>query len=276
MPEVVGEAAAYGLQEAADLVGLSRDRVWRLVRAGLVAAERGAGGALRLSFHDLTFLRRMRDFDRARIAPRRVRRALQQLRDRLPESDLTRVPLDVAAGQVVVREDGVLWSAESGQCVFDFDRPAAATVVSLEPEGTAPRRGMSADAWYQLGCDLEETDAQRAREAYLLAIETDPACARAHVNLGCLEHEAGRLDAAEAHYRAALEARPGDATSWFDLAVVLEDRSRPDDACDAYERALAADPSCAEAHFNLARLLERAGDAAGAVRHLAAYKRLSV
>ena len=34
------------------------------------------------------------------------------------------------------------------------------------------------------------------------------------------------------------------------------------------------DPELGVAHFNLARLLEAAGDATGAVGHLAAYKRI--
>ena len=42
-------------------------------------------------------------------------------------------------------------------------------MISLDADEGAPRRGMSADAWYRLGCDLEQTDVPRAREAYLLA-----------------------------------------------------------------------------------------------------------
>jgi hypothetical protein len=38
---------------------------------------------------------------------------------------------------------------------------------------------------------------------------------------------------------------------------------------------LAADPACADAHFNLARLFDRQGDPEAALRHLAAYRRLT-
>ena len=103
-----------------------------------------------------------------------------------------------------------------------------------------------------------------------------PAHADAHLNLGCLEHEAGQLASAEAHYRAALAARSDDATARFDLAVALEDQERADEAREAYLACLAGDPACAEAHYNLARLAERSGDRATALRHLLAYRRLTV
>jgi Flp pilus assembly protein TadD len=94
------------------------------------------------------------------------------------------------------------------------------------------------------------------------------------VNLGCLEHEAGRLADAERHYRAALALRPDDATAAFDLGVVLEDLGRLDEALAAYQQSLASDPASADAHYNLARLHDRLGDTAGAIRHLQAYRSL--
>jgi tetratricopeptide (TPR) repeat protein len=131
-----------------------------------------------------------------------------------------------------------------------------------------------AEAWYQLGCEIEAADPARARAAYACALSLDPAHADAHLNLGCLDHEAGRLAEAEAHYRAALAARAGDATARFDLAVALEDQQRVDEAREAYRACIADDPAHAEAHYNLARLCERAGDLAAALRHLSAYRRL--
>src|SRR5262249_30049125 len=101
-----------------------------------------------------------------------------------------------------------------------------------------------------------------------------PGHADAHVNLGCLEHEHGRLAIAEAHYRAALDARAVDTTAGVNLAVVLEDQGRIDEAGDAYRACLADDSACAEAHYNLARLAETAGDAEAVLRHLVAYRRL--
>jgi tetratricopeptide (TPR) repeat protein len=162
------------------------------------------------------------------------------------------------------------------QRAFDFERAAksrhSARVLTLP---TASRE-RDAEGWYQLGCELERDDPERAHDAYARALSLAPAHPDAHLNLGCLEHEAGRLAAAEAHYRAALAARAGDPTARFDLAVVLEDQRLDDAARAAYLACLAHDPSYAEAHLNLARLYERTGDRAAALRHLSAYRRLVV
>jgi tetratricopeptide (TPR) repeat protein len=160
------------------------------------------------------------------------------------------------------------------QRAFDFERavPGRGTARVLAFPGAARER--DADAWYHLGCELEPSDPERARAAYARALALAPGHPDAHLNLGCLDHEAGRLADAEAHYRAALAARAGDPTACFDLAVALEDQQRPREARDAYLACVGADPTCAEAHYNLARLCERAGDRAAALRHLMAYRRL--
>lgn len=270
-------AATYGLREAAQLLGLSPARIRALVRAGLVEPRRGARGELRLDFRDLAFLRRVRDLPGDRVSPRRVRRALARLRELLPaDRDLSELGLDTAAGQLVVSERGCLWSPESGQIVFDFATASGARRVVALPERGAPATpdALDADGWYRLGCELEETEPDRARDAYERALALDPELLDARVNLGCLHHEAGRLAEAEALYRAVVAARPDDATARFDLAVALEDQGRDGEAREAYEACLAADASCAEAHYNLARLCERAGDRPGVVRHLLAYRHL--
>ena len=149
------------------------------------------------------------------------------------------------------------------QAAFDFaraaDAPRTARVFALPAADAAVDR---ADGWYRLGCELESFEPERARTAYERALALAPAHADAHLNLGCLEHEAGRLASAEAHYRAALAARADDATARFDLAVSLEDQGREGEARDAYLACLAADPAFTEAHYNLARLAERSGDRA--------------
>jgi len=273
-------AATYGLREAAELLGLSPARIRGWVRAGLIEPRRGARGELRLDFRDLAFLRRVRDLPRGRVSPRRVRRALARLRELLPpERDLCEVRIDAAAGQLVVSERGCLWSPESGQVVFDFQAAAPRRVVALPGRGAGAHEagadaGLDAEGWYRLGCELEETEPERAHDAYERALALDPGLLDARVNLGCLHHEAGRLAEAESCYRAVLAARPDDATARFDLAVALEDAGRETEAREAYEACLAVDPDCAEAHYNLARLCERGGDRPGVLRHLLAYRRL--
>jgi tetratricopeptide (TPR) repeat protein len=263
--------ATYGVREVAELTGVPESRVRSLARAGLVEAQRGTRGELRFGFRELAFLRQMRDLRGDRRSARRLHRALLSLRAALPpDRDLRELGLAIAAGELVVRETGRQWSPESGQFVFDFEQrpsPRPRPVRAFAP-------AQDADAWYQLGCELEPADRARARAAYERALALAPAHAGAHVNLGCLDHEAGRLASAEVHYRAALAVRADDATARFDLAVVLEDQERFDEAREVYEACLADEGTCAEAHYNLARLCERAGDRAAALRHLAAYRRL--
>jgi tetratricopeptide (TPR) repeat protein len=272
-------SATYGVREVAQLLGVPAARVRSLARAGLVETRRGARGELRFGFRELAFLRQLRDLRGDRKSVRRANRAIARLRAALPpERDLCELGLATADGELVVRETGRLWSPESGQFVFDFERARAAD--SAAPVRALPfsdlERERDAEGWYRLGCELEAGDPERARTAYARALDLAPTHADAHLNLGCIDHEAGRLADAEVHYRAALAARAGDATARFDLAVALEDQRRVDEAREAYLACLADDPAYAEAHYNLARLCERAGDLAAALRHLMAYRRLVV
>jgi len=266
-------SATYCVREVAQLLGVSAARVRSLARAGLIEVQRGARGELRFGFRELAVLRQLRDLRGERKS---VRRALARLRDALPpERGLCELGLETAGGELVVRETDRLWSPGSGQFVFDFDRVragAAPRVRELPRAANDPER--AAEDSYRLGCELESSDPDRARLAYARALALAPAHADAHLNLGCLDHEAGRLADAEAHYRAAIAARDDDVTARFDLAVALEDQQRVEEARAAYLVCLAKDPACAEAHYNLARLCERAGALADALRHLMAYRRL--
>lgn len=278
-----GGVSAYTTEQVAALLGLSLSQLRGYVRAGVIEPARGPAGELRFTFQDLVFLRVVKELSGARIPPRRMRQALRSLRDRLPDDrPLSGVRLSAEGRELLVREADRLWSPESGQYVFDFaEWEAGSEPVPLparEPEGEGEPRvevEATAEGWYVLGSELESRDPEEARKAYGRALAIDPKYADAHVNLGCLEHEAGRLAQAERHYRAALDSRPADATAAFNLGVVLEDRGRLDEARAAYELSLEADPRCADTHYNLARLHDRLGDRAAALRHLRIYRKLS-
>lgn len=137
----------------------------------------------------------------------------------------------------------------------------------------APRR-LSADDWYQQGCELERSFPDQARRAYGRALAAQPGHEHAHINLGRLLHEAGQLGPAEGHYRLAILCGT-QSLPWFNLGVLLEDTGRLAEARHAYGRALAGAPELADAHYNLAGVLERLGDPMGALRHLSAYRRLT-
>jgi tetratricopeptide (TPR) repeat protein len=271
-------AATFSAEQAAGLLGLTPQQLRAFARAGVVAPERGPGGELCFSFQDLVFLRDVARLAKDRVSPRRIDRAVRSLRARI-DGPLSGVRLVTDGAHVVVREGDATWSPESGQYWLTFaprDGAPSAPTTKVRADEDQPPLALraTAEGWYAFGCEIEAAQPDEARAAYARALQLDPGLAPAHVNWGCLEHEAGRYAEAEQHYRAAL-AVGEDATARFDLAVVLEDLGRRAEARAAYEQILAADPDCADAHFNLARLCDRLGEPGAALRHLAAYRRLT-
>jgi tetratricopeptide (TPR) repeat protein len=277
----------YSTSEVAKILGLSPAQVRGYVRAGFLSPERDVDGNMRFSFPDLAFLRTARGLMSSRVPPRRVKRALERLRQQLPEDrPLNEVRIATEGSRIVVEDAAGRWQPESGQAVFDFDAagegvggspPSNVARRSFEPARNAQGAGdaFTADDWFEWGCELEGEDAKRAREAYEEALALDPDHAGAHVNLGRLLHEAGDPAAAEPHYERALEVRPEDATAAYNLGVALEDLGKLPEALLAYQKAVRLEPDNVDAHYNAASLAERLGRSAEAVRHLAAYRRLT-
>jgi tetratricopeptide (TPR) repeat protein len=265
----------YTAREVEQMLGLPAAEVRAWVRAGLLDPERGERGEMRFSFQDLVLLRTAKGLMGANVPRARVRRALRKLRAQLPPGrPLSGVHISADGDRIVVRDGQGRWQPESGQALFDFG------VVELE-EGVAalPQRkaaaGETAAEWYEEGCELEESDRDGAVKAYERALVLDPDHAEAHVNLGRLHHDAGRLDEAETHYRAGLSAQPGDVTAAFNLGVALEDLGRLDEAIGAFQRAVKNDPGLADAYYNLSRLCEKLGRRAEALRYLHDYRKLT-
>lgn len=99
--------------------------------------------------------------------------------------------------------------------------------------------------------------------AYRKALELDPECVSAHLNLAVAYVQAGKLAEAEAHYRKALPGRP-TAETHNGLGYVLGRQGRSDAAIAEFEQAIAIDPKYAPAYNNLADALARAGKLAEA------------
>ncbi len=276
--------SGYSTKDVAALLGLSADQVRSCVRAGFLAPRQGPRGEYYFSFQDLILLRTAKGLLAAHVPRRRVRLALQNLREQLPENRaLTGVRISAQGHQVVVRDGRDLWNPESGQALFDFELSALAREASTLPLRALPPASGNAESeepesgadWYERGCGMEEEEApEEAMAAYRRALKLEPGLADAHVNLGRLLHERGETAEAERHYRLALAARPEDATSAFNLGVALQDLGRLRDAAGAYEAALAIDRALADAHYNLAGIYEELGEREAAFRHLRTYRTL--
>jgi tetratricopeptide (TPR) repeat protein len=281
----------YSVRDVADLLGLSVAEVRRCVRAGLLTARQTPSGEVRLTFQDLVLLRKAAGLISSRVPPHRVRRALVQLKRQLSdERPLSAVQLVADGPQLLARDNGALWNPVSRQLVFDFSTaPAPAPSSEQDREAPPPRAAvvplrlapkpqapvLSADQWYEFGCQLEDEDGDAAAEAYRCALEKDPDHVASRINLGRLLHADGELEQAEVHFRRALSCDGPSATAAFNLGVTLEDQGKLPDAVTAYERAIAIEARCEDAHFNLARLHERMGNRPAALRALKAYRALT-
>jgi hypothetical protein len=305
----------YTLRDVASRLGLSRAVIVGLIEAGFVTPARGPRREYRFSFQDMVLLRAAQGLSAARIPPRRIVQSLRQLRARLPEQmPLSGLRLEAIGSEVVVREGGTPWRADSGQLLFDFEAatadgaPVPAQVHTLRrgpghaagaeaqgyPAGadTQGRRpgadalghptgaetpigaAMPAASWLERAAELEATNPAAAETAYRRALHDDATQVEAYINLGVLLASAGRHAEAIALYRTGIERCAPEALLHYNLAVALEDSRQPEAAIAAYDRCLALDPQMADAHFNVARLHDQLGRAKSAIRHYSAYRRL--
>jgi len=275
----------YAIKDVERVLRLSRTTVRALVKAGFVTPARGPRNAWQFSFQDLIVLRTAQSLVRADVPPRRIMRALRELRTTLPESmPLSGLAIGAVADRVVVREGTGRWQAEDGQYVLELENDAAtgslrmvdgadaARATALPPRPGASPSGAAVADWYARGAELEERDTGAAIAAYEKALAADPTLLDASINLGRLLHDRGELARAEAVYVAAVTHNGDDAVLWFNLGVLLEDMGKADGARDAYEAALRSDADFADGHYNLALLFERMKRPKDALRHMARYR----
>jgi tetratricopeptide (TPR) repeat protein len=298
----------FSLREAANILEVPEARLRALVRAGLLAPQRGPIGPVTLGFQDLLILRTTKGLLESGVPMRQVRRIWASLRKQLAaDLPLTSISIQTDGEEVVATDGDTRWRPDSGQMLLNFEareiveraersaeparlrlveRPAAAGEGGMpgapgaerSPELQQPVSAPGADSgeeWYELGCELEATSPGQAREAYERALALRPDLAEVHVNLGRLLQLQGERGAAEFHYREAVRLAADDPTPHFNLGVLLEELGRRDEAVLAYRQAVLRDPDFADAHCNLGLLLESVGRRQEAMRHLMAARQLS-
>ena len=265
--------APYTLKAIEEMLGLPRSVVAGLIESGFVAPSRGPRNEYRFTFQDVVLLRTAHHLKAARISSRKLLRALQQLRDKLPEeAPLTALRIRAIGNDVAVRNADAQWEADNGQLLMDFEvGTARGSVTFLE---RAPSATLSADEWFRRGEQLESSDVSRAEAAYRESLALVPGHADASLNLGAMLCERGGYAEALEVFDRALAVAPESVLVWFDRGIALEELGRVREALKSYERCLALVPDFSDAHFNAARLHEQLGNAQGAVRHYNAYRRL--
>ena len=101
---------------------------------------------------------------------------------------------------------------------------------------------------------LEQTSPLQACRIYRSIIKRDPSRSDAHVNLGRLYHEAGKVQTALKHYDAALTIEPLFTIARFNRAVALQDLGQHIEAFASYFELVRDDPSFSDARYNLQQL----------------------
>jgi len=287
----------FSLSETARILEVPATRLRALARAGFLAPQRGPIGPLSFGFQDLLLLRTTRGLVEAGVPMRRIRRMWASLREQLAAEPLTSITVHADGDEIVATDGSGSWRPDSGQVLLNFetselveraaDVPAsgrrrnatrADLAVVADTPGDAPpaaERRLSAEEWYEIGCELETSAPNRARDAYEHALALDPLMADAHVNLGRVLHVAGERGRAEPHYRQAVKLDPDDPTPHFNLGVLFEEVGRKEEAVLAYRQAIVRDPDFADAHCNLGLLLESLGRRQEALRHLMTARQLN-
>ena len=293
-PTIPGETfgrdvwSGYSTRDAAQLAGLTESSVRSCVRAGLLS-DGAAALPARFSFQDLAVLKAVKDLTGRGVSLRRVRRQLAALRRARQDAALSALTLGAWAGQVVVREGGFSYQADTGQLLLDFGQPEApgggaggggggeitAMPVRREAAPPEPAFSLSAEQWFERATELEEADPAAAIEAYHKALHLRPDCAETLINLGRLHAEAGKVVEAADCFTRAMELDPRDATAIYNMGVVAQDMGRDEEAVRLYRKALELDPLLAEAHYNLATIFDRTGDPKAAIRHIHEYRKLT-
>ena len=267
-------SSGYTTKQVSELIGINEDAVRHYVRRRLLSPARGERGEYRFSFQDVVLLRTAKGLLDASVTTRRTYRALVKLKQELEQvKSLSSVRIFADGNTVVVRDDTHVWEVETGQAHLEFEADelddnvadlSGSEILVKEPGE------LDTDEWYNLGLDLEETDPDKAPDAYRQAIRLDPKNADAHVNLGRLYQLKGDLKHAKRHYELALTARPGHQLAYYNLGTVFDELDETEKAADFYVKA----PSVPDAHYNLARICELEGDEVSALRHMRHYRAL--
>lgn len=256
------------------MLDISEAQLRRWERKGLVPPAETFG------FSDLIALRTLQKLRENGIPPRSIGRALASLKQKLSgvEHPLSELKIVSDGRSISVQVAGEKMEAVTGQFLFNFDTAELGGLRAFpEPRPPEPRvLAAESEAFFQKGLALEETGApiEEATEAYMKAVELNPAAAGALLNLGTIHYRLRHFREAEDFYRRALEVDSRYALAHFNIGNLYDEMGNAPSAREHYQRALELNPHYADAHFNLALLCEKHGDSMRAVSHWKAYLKI--
>jgi tetratricopeptide (TPR) repeat protein len=226
----------YSADQIAALSKLSNSTIDELVRFGLLDPRGGLFG-----FRDLASARQISKLFAHGIALSEILRSVNEVRQWLPEADLSNLRLHPAAHHAIEIEQPGGRTDNRGQFVLPVSPPAQNT-----------------DALFQQAQGAEEIgDVVEAERLYRVVMKCDPTDAAPPFNLGNMLRANGRKVEAEAALRTATRADPTFPEAWYNLSDLLDEQGRSEAAIDCLRHALHAAPEYADATFNLALLLQR-------------------
>lgn len=231
---------------------------------------------------DLKAVQTLAKLSRARFGPKRIRQAIEEIQRKLRDvrDPLSELNVVVDHGRIQVQIDGHRMEAVSGQLALNFDADQVSRLLAFPTEKQTQRaqqkRADDAAEWFQKGLEIEQAGlpVEQAMEAYQKALELDPECLGALINLGTIYYLTRNFKRSEAFYRKALEIEPEYALAHFNLGNLFDERSDYAEAYHHYSAALRIAPNYADAHYNLALLCQRTNQTMKAVRHWRAYLKL--
>ena len=268
----------FSREEARRIFALTERQLRSWERQGLLPERES------FTVGDLVSLKTLTELRKNRISAAQLKKAIGALRRKLEgiNDPLTQLRIYTDHGRIRVDIGGGTMEPVSGQLLLDFGSAELKKLLSFpseaRPEAPSRRDQLRAEAelLFEKGLEMEQAGApvQEVVALYQHAIDTDPGCTGALVNLGTIHFNSRRYDQAETFYRRAIEADPEYALAHFNLGNLYDERGLRAQAMEHYLTALRISPRYPDAHYNVALLYQNMGESMKAVRHWKAYLRL--
>jgi tetratricopeptide (TPR) repeat protein len=251
-------AQRFTRSEAGRILGLepSRLRYWerlRLVRPQARWGERFYG------FGDLIALQTIRRLIASRVPAKRLRRAVTSLEQQFGAAQLALEQLTLVGygRRVAVVPPGGNTPIDplSRQWLLPFER-------ELRSGELRPMASRTAEDLFQTALDCE-SDPKLLAEAvdnYRRVIHLVPGWLEAHINLGVVLYQLGRVEDAQSAFHAAVRLDPESGIARYNLGCVLEEGGDIGQSIEHLKRAEELMPTHADVHFNLALAYEKHGE----------------